>query len=83
MKVKELIEILSKIKDQEQDVMVEGYEDGFDDIEQDSFVECGIDRDFYSDDDKLYYGRHQKNPKSKDQVIVIKRQGFSSFPQVV
>lgn len=56
MTVRELIEVLSKIEDQEVRVMVKGYERGVDDIEDipPAIVNVALDVN-----EKWYYGRHE------------------------
>ena len=63
MTVKELIEILSKIEDQEVRVMVKGYEGGYNDI----VIGNGIDNNTpaiqyiaLDVNTEWYYGRHEK-----------------------
>jgi len=74
MTVKELIEALSQIKDQDIKVMIEGYEGGYDDAilkgnESNTPEIYTIERNV---NDKWYYGRHEiteeDTPLKKDKV---------------
>ena len=56
MTVKELIEVLSKIEDQEVRVMVKGYEGGVDDIDNNT---PGIIHIALDVNEKWYYGNHE------------------------
>ena len=73
MTVRELIEVLSKIEDQEVRVMVKGYERGVDDIEDriPEIVNVALDVN-----EKWYYGRHEveyydNNFKDKEVIKAI------------
>ena len=73
MTVRELIEVLSKIEDQEVRVMVKGYERGVDDIEDipPAIVNVALDVN-----EKWYYGRHEveyydDNFKDKEVIKAI------------
>ena len=57
MTVKELIEVLNKIEDQEVRVMVKGYERGVNDIDNNT---PGIIHIALDVNEKWYYGRHER-----------------------
>jgi len=82
MTVKELIEILSKIEDQEVRVMVRGYERGVDDI----VIRNGIDNNIIvipaithvalDVNEQWYYGRHERvddiDPSNSREYQIVK-----------
>ena len=57
MTVKQLIQALSTIQDQDTIVMVKGYEDGYDDIDSDNI--SAIYPVALNVNDEWYYGKHQ------------------------
>lgn len=72
MTVKQLIESLSKIQDQEAWIIVNGYEGGYDDVMNINSAPIDIALDVH---DEWYYGRHEKvedidRDKVKDYQIV-------------
>ena len=73
MTVKELIESLSKIEDQEVRVMVRGYERGVKDIEDNTPAIIHVALDV---NEEWYYGRHERvddiDPSSDREYHIVK-----------
>jgi len=73
MTVKELIQILSTIEDQEVRVMVRGYERGVKDIDNNNPAIIHVALDV---NEEWYYGRHERvddiDPSTNKQYQVVK-----------
>lgn len=76
MTVKQLIQKLSTIKDQDIKVMVKGYEGGYNDI--DNIIPQPIDVAL-DVNDQWYYGRHEK----VDDVLLEVRQQFQIVKAII
>lgn len=76
MTVKQLIESLSKIQDQEAWVMVKGYEGGYDDVMNINPAPIDIALDV---NDKWYYGRHE----SIQDVLIEARKDYQIVKAII
>jgi hypothetical protein len=72
MKVKELIEILSK-EDPEKRIVVNGYEDGFDELDKIFYV-CITPNPDKTKNDKWWLGEFEeciKDPNSDEEIAIL------------
>ena len=76
MTVKQLIESLSRIEDQEVRVMVKGYEGGYNDIVNINPAPIDIALDV---NDKWYYGRHE----SIQDVLIEARKDYQIVKAII
>lgn len=76
MTVKQLIQSLSKIQDQEAWVMVKGYEGGYDDVMNINPAPIDIALDV---NDKWYYGRHE----SIQDVLIEARKDYQIVKAII
>lgn len=76
MTVKQLIQSLSKIQDQEAWVMVKGYERGYDDVMNINPAPIDIALDV---NDKWYYGRHE----SIQDVLIEARKDYQIVKAII
>lgn len=82
MTVKQLIEILSQIEDQETTVMVNGYEGGYNDIvigngignNTPAIIQVALDVN-----DQWYYGRHEKI----EDILIEAREDYTIVKAIV
>ena len=76
MTVKQLITILSTIKDQDTLVMVKGYEGGYNDVEAINIDPIDVALDV---NDQWYYGRHE----TVGDVLMEARQQFQIAKAII
>jgi len=76
MTVKQLIAILSTIKDQDTLVMVKGYEGGYNDVEIVNIHPIDVALDV---NDQWYYGRHE----NVDDVLLKARKQFQIVKAII
>ena len=76
MTVRELIEVLSKIENQQVRVMVKGYEGGYDDVMNINPAPIDIALDV---NDKWYYGRHE----SIEDIAIEARKDYQVVKAII